>query len=183
MSKQTYTLQEIVEIATQVGIKVAHEEINKFKFERLRDRHNRRFRNTKMLLQNYRTFSIHKDEAVYRCDYEVQEILSELDDFDNDNDLFIESIKKSKERTKIIIKHIDKMFSVFRFLAESSKDETDQKRYKTVKMLYIEEEQSTIRDIAETLYVDERTVHRYKNDAIATLSSLIFGIDGMKWKN
>ena len=65
MSEDRLEQQEIVKLAAVAGAKAAMETLEK---ERQRDRRemaDRRLRNTKLLLRNYRMFCAHVDHAVY----------------------------------------------------------------------------------------------------------------------
>lgn len=66
MSEEKLNQQEIVKLAAEAGAKAAMETLEK---ERQRDRRemaDRRLRNTKLLLRNYRVFCAHVDNASMR---------------------------------------------------------------------------------------------------------------------
>lgn len=177
------TLDEVITIATQVGIKVAHQEMQKIRLEKNKERFDKRLRNTKLLLQNFRNFKVYYDESVYKQNCSALDILDELEAYEGDECMVIESINHSRERTQIILSHILKMMQMFRWIMESSKKDEDVRKYKTIDMLYIDDEVKTADEIAKILNVETRTVHRYKKEGISILSSLMFGVDGVKLSN
>ena len=79
----------------------------------------RRLRNTKLLLKNYRAFKKHCTGAVYtdetgEHDGKKEETALELLDMmlQRDNVAVVEAIRTSCRRTKIIIRHIDAMLDL-----------------------------------------------------------------------
>lgn len=94
--------------------------------------------------------------------------------------LYIESIKRSQERTAIILRHIDKMMEYYRIDCEQNGTEEDVRRCKVVMATYIEEPKKPAQDIADTFGIERRTVYRDINVAMKQLTALIFGIDGLR---
>lgn len=181
---KTYSIDDIIKMATEVGVRIARDEINRQKQEKFKERQDRRFRNTRLLMQNFRGLKIHFNESIYKLNKQSPvHILEEIDDFDGDNTLIIESISHSRERTLIILNHLSKMMDIFRFMMDTSKKDEDVRKFKTIQMFYIDDISYTAEEVAKTLCIDTRTVHRYKNEGLTILSGLIFGIDGLKWNN
>lgn len=177
--KITVTVTEIMKMAAEAGAKAAIDKYNQEKQERLKTRYDRRLRNTEILLRNYRTFVVHKNEAVYSSSKAV-EILDELDSYEFEDEMYVESIKKSRERTAIIVTHVDKMLNVFRFMCDSNPRPEESRKYKTIYALYIDEKQKTPEEICTEMSVNQRTLYRDRKAGIQFLSGLLFGIDGIK---
>lgn len=181
MGEKKYTVDEIIKIGTEVGIKAGMEYIRKEKEQRKKGRYDRRLRNTKLLLREYRTLKIHSKDAVYSLGgAKAIDILDELDSFEYDDNLYIESIKKSKERTAVIISHVNQMMNIFKQLCENSKNIEDARKYKVIHSQFIAEEEITVEELAQQLNVHPRTVYKDIDNAVKTISSLMFGIDGLK---
>ncbi|MFU1797479.1 hypothetical protein ACM1RC_26675 [Paenibacillus azoreducens] len=164
--------QEIARIAAETALefyKKEQEKQNKLK----RDR---RLRNTKLLLRNYRKFKIHCTENIH----ELEE-LKDPDSFEylDVDDLAIESIIKNKKRTAAMVRYIDRMLEIYRILSEKSKPE-DLRRFKIMYDLYIADEEKTVEELSECHKIEKRSVYRDVNKACEALSSLLFGIDGMR---
>ncbi|MCM3041698.1 hypothetical protein M3201_18550 [Paenibacillus motobuensis] len=165
--------QEIAKIAAETALvfyKKEQERQNTIK----RDR---RLRNTKLLLRNYRKFKIH-------CAENTQE-LEELRDPDSFkyldvDDLAIESIIKNKERTAVMLNYLDNMLEIYRILSEKSKKPEDLRRYEIMYDFYIAEDEKTADELSECHKIHKRSIYRDINKACEVLSSLIFGVDGLR---
>ncbi|WP_342419236.1 hypothetical protein [Paenibacillus sp. FSL H8-0168] len=165
--------QEIARIAAETALefyKKEQERQNKLK----RDR---RLRNTKMLLRNYRKFKIH-------CGSNVQELeeLKDPDSFEylDTDDLAIEAIIKNKERTAAMVSYIDRMLDVYQILSEKSKKPEDIRRFKILFDLYVSEQEKTVEDLSDCHKINKRSIYRDINKACEAFSSLLFGVDGIR---
>jgi len=161
-------------------IKLAVEAVREYDQKQSKSRHDKRLRNTKLLLDNYSLLQDHCANAVYDKNQiiEAGNVLDVLDSFENcDKDMYIESIKKSTIRTRIILSHIDEMLELYKVYCEKSKREEDNRRYRVLRAYYFDE--CNIQDIVNAEKIDERTYYRDMKDAREKLSALIFGIDGL----
>jgi len=186
MNDLATVFERIAEKAAEMGAKAALETLKREK-EYQRDR---RLRNTKLLLRNYRTLKLHLTESVYSEDqlYEniaasALEILYGINNQD-DETLYIEAINTSLKRTEIIMQHIDHMLYIFRVICENSKRPEDLRRYRVLHAMYIEPSAGTVsaEEVAEKEKINPRTVYKDINNACITLSALLFGIDGLQLK-
>lgn len=177
------TFEKAIEIGVQVGVREALDRMQKEKDDKITYRHDRRLRNTKLLLRNYNKFRLHCKNAVYTSDQlrelEAIDVLSELNDID-DESLYVNSIKKTHDRTYIIVKHINRMIRLYKYSAEMDKDGNAIRRYKAIEMFYISSKNANYEEIAKELSVSEKTISRDLQQGIEDLSGLIFGIDGIK---
>ncbi|MDR9857792.1 hypothetical protein RJP21_29810 [Paenibacillus sp. VCA1] len=164
--------QEIARIAAETALEFyKKEQERQYKLKR-----DRRLRNTKLLLRNYRKFKIH-------CAENIQELeeLKDPDSFEylDTDELAIEAIIKNKERTAAMVRYIDQMIEIYRILSEKSKPE-DLRRFKVMYDLYIADEGKTVEELSECHKIEKRSVYRDVNKACEALSSLLFGVDGMR---
>lgn len=173
-------LDELIKTATEIGIQVGMEYIRKEKEARRKDRYDRRLRNTKLLLREYRRLKTHCTDAIYEIQHNPIFLLDEIDEFEYDDQRYINSIKESTERTATIISHVDKMLEIYRQICEMSKYPEEQRRYSIIKAVYLDEEEKDIDDIADEHCINKRTVYKDINKAVESLSALIFGVDGLK---
>lgn len=165
-----------VKLITETAVRTALEHLEKQKQEEEKKKYDRRLRNTKLLLVNYKSFKLHCED--------IETEISELEDQDNFDfldvdDLVIESIKRSKRRTLAIVKFIERMLSVYETLAANKPEE--HRRYETIKKLYASSEEFTVEDVAKCHNVDVRTVYRDRRGAVKSLSTLVFGVDGVRF--
>jgi hypothetical protein len=173
-------LEKIVDLGTQIGVRTALEFMKKEKEEKRKSRYDRRLRNTKLLLRKYRMLVLHSEESVNSGKVNKENAIDILDQIEEmDENLFIESISRSRERTEIIIAHIKKMVYIFKVICEKSPRQEEKRKYRVIDELYLQEEEKSINDLAAELFCDVRTIYRDVNDAVDTLSALIFGIDGL----
>lgn len=167
-------LETITAVATQTAL----EFFEKQKQEEEKKKYDRRLRNVKLLLRNYRSFRRHCEDV----QLDVAELKRKLDLDEVDTDEFkIMSIMKNKERTLAMVNYIDQALKVYKAMADTSSEEQELIRYKIVYDLYISENKKTIKDVAECQNVIERTVYREVDRVCKTLAVLMFGIDGIRF--
>lgn len=179
-----------IEKGVAAGVKAATDRIEEERKKERKGRYDRRLHNTCLLLKNYRVLKHHALDAVH-TGARANEVISEnavdiLDDLESmgfrkvDDRLYIESIKRSQQRTRIIIEHIDEMLRYWRIDCEQSGREEALRRYRIVVDTYISDDQMTAEELAQREHIEKRTVYKDIKAAMRPLSALIFGIDGIK---
>ena len=118
--------------------------------EREKKKYDSRVRNTELLLKNYRNFKEHIENAIYVSDELKKEDAVFEDDEDNEK-LYINSILKTKKRTKIYIDHIDNCLAYYEARCMKSDKEDIQRRYLVIKKLYIDDEKMSFENVAKEL--------------------------------
>lgn len=174
--------EAIVRLAAQAGAKAAMETLEKERAKERKSRYDRRLRNTKLLLRNYRMFKEHCEAAVFdasQIDENAIDILDLMWDRDG-GEMVVESIKKSAQRTAIIMRHIDAMVDLYAAYCYRSGKPEDARRFRVISALYIEGTPWTVSQVAAREQIDDRTVYKDVDAAVEKLSALIFGIDGLK---
>lgn len=183
-------LDIVIEKGVAAGVKAATDRIEEERKKERKGRYDRRLHNTRLLLKNYRVLKHHALDAVH-TGARANEVISEnavdiLDDLESmgfrkvDDRLYIESIKRSQQRTRIIIEHIDEMLRYWRIDCEQSGREEALRRYRIVVDTYISDDQMTAEELAQREHIEKRTVYKDIKAAMRPLSALIFGIDGIK---
>lgn len=150
----------------------ALEAVREFEKSQKKNRKVKVFQNAKKLMENYN-----------RICKSVQEGVSELSDVDDGEeleelsaeDIYINSIIKSKLRSIVMIAHIDKCLGLLE--EEMIRKETPWK-YEAFKMSYLENG-VTQEDIAERLDTTDRTVRRWISELTGILSIYLFGADAI----
>lgn len=182
----TLTKEEIGKMimdAALAGASMATETVEKMHKKEEKERRDRRLHNTKLLLKNYRMLKIGCQKAVFKKESEHETTESVFEDImsmrDEDDKVIVESIKKSAERTQIIINHVDKMLDVYRIHCSKCTDR-EKRQYKVIKGLYIAKEKKTVSDLAREFNVSKVTIYEDIKIAEERISCLIFGIDGLK---
>ena len=177
------TMEIAVQRGTEAGIKAAMDYLTEERKQLKKGRYDRRLRNTRLLLKNYRFFRNYAKNAVYKASQlkeNAVDILDGLDEYSFDDSLYIESIKKSQQRTLIILNHIDEMLRYYKIDCEQSGKDEELRRYRIIVAYYINDQRKSAEQIAEDEHIERRTLYKDINMALKPLSALIFGIDSMK---
>lgn len=186
MNKEELSTQDIVRIAAEAGARAATETLEKERKRNRKEIADRRLRNTKLLLRNYRVFRTHVANAVYKVEeYEpLENIWADLMMPGRDNALFVESIEKSVARTATIVRHMETMMQLYKVSCHTSGNAEDERRWQVINALYIceDEERRTIPQLAKEFGVVERTIYNDIDIACERIAALMFGIDGIKRK-
>lgn len=174
--------EHIAQIAGEAGARLALDIIDKEKKKAAKEHRDRRLHNTKLLLRNYRMLKGHCESAVYEAaqlDVSEVNILELMERVFTNDEMYVESIKRSAERTHIIMSHVNEMLRIYEIYCSTSGAAEDRRRYNVIYDRYVADEPMTIAEIAEKENVDNSTVYRDINVAVEKLSALLFGIDGL----
>lgn len=148
-----------------------------------KSRQDRRLHNTRLLLKNYRLLKEHTKGAIFNASQAKEravDILDGLNDYEMDDGLYIESIKKSQQRTLIILAHIDQMLELYKAYCYNSGNPEDIRRYGVIMATYIDEPKKSALEIAGTFGIEKRTVYKDIKAAANPLTALLFGIDSLR---
>ncbi len=173
-------------VGAEVGAKAAIKSIEREK-KKLRERqYDRRYHNTKLLMQNYRHLNEHFNNAIFEIEQaeEVDEsfidIMEMMSSKGYEDNFSVEAIKSSTVRTKIIMTHVNRMLDVYALMCERSNREDDKRHYRILKAMYLDEIPTTAQSIANTEHIDKRTVYKDIDAAVSCLTSLLYGICGIE---
>ena len=157
-------IKQIVDIATETTAKIlaAQKEVEN------RTLIDRRLRNTKLLLKNFRHLKAHANSIRVELD-ELDELLI-LDSEDLD-EIEVESIKKSKRKTLIMLAFISHMLELYRTINE--------KRHMIVACLYIADEKTSVEELANYYKCTTRAIYKELRIAVSEISALFFGVDSI----
>ena len=168
------------------GVQAADERMEANRQRERKGRYDRRLHNTRLLLKSYRALRHHALGAVSSggqvngVKENAVDILDSLDDVRIDDTLYIESIKRSRQRTQIILEHIDEMLRYWRIDCEQSGKDEALRRYRIIMDTYIRDDPVPAEELAEREHIERRTVYKDIKAAMRPLSALIFGIDGIR---
>lgn len=169
------------EVGAKAAIKAVERERKKFR----EAQYDRRYHNTKLLLQNYRHLNEHFKNAIFELEQAEEYDESFIDIMDimtshgYDDDLYVESIRNSTVRTKIIMTHVNRMLEVYGIMCERSNRADDKRHYRILRAMYIDDTPSTAQAIADREHIDKRTVYKDIDAAAAYLTALLYGISGI----
>jgi len=177
-------MEQAIQQGVEAGVKAGAEYIEAEKRKVRQGRYGRRLHNTRLLLKNYRLFKEHAEGAISSGRQANREnaidILDELDRYNYNDSLYIESIKRSQERTAIILRHIDKMLQYYKIDCDQNGTPEDRRRYEIIMATYIVEPKEHPQAIADRFNIERRTLYKDISIAMKPLTALIFGIDGLR---
>ena len=183
-----FLIEKMIESGVNEGIQKGLKLYDNMQKNKTKFRYDKRLRNTRLLLKNYRSFVEHCDNAKYLVENPIKKEIEKdnlkvqlFDDFYNlqDDAYIVASILKSKEKTRIILDHINLCLDFFQAKAIKTNNQEMIRRYNVISDLYINETPMTYEEIAEIEHISQKTVNRDRKKAIEELSVLIFGIDGL----
>lgn len=141
----------------------------------IKSRHDWKLRNTRLLLNHYNYFKDHIDESIYNSDQmKTIDVIAEIESCNTH--INIQSIKKSAQKTFVIMSHIDSMLDLYKSWCDRS-GETEQRRLRVLKMFFFDK--IKVPDILQGEFISERTFYRDIDEAVNKLSALIFGIEAV----
>ena len=176
-------MEQAIQRGIDAGVKAAMEHIHNEREKDRKSRQDRRLHNTRLLLKNYRLLKEHTKGAIFRASQAREravDILDGLNDYEMDDGLYIESIKKSQQRTLIILAHIDQMLELYKAYCYNSGNPENIRRYGVVMAAYIDEPKKSALEIAGTFGIEKRTVYKDIKAAANPLTALLFGIDSLR---
>ncbi len=175
-------LQDIYERAAAVGAREAMKRLEQERKKEFGQRADRRLRNTRLLLRNYRMLKEHAQNSVfsraqmYESAFDILESMMRYD-----NDVIISSIKDSAARTAVMVFHVETMMGLYEAFCEKSPNrEIERRRYDVVWDMYIAEQTLSAKEIAKKQNMSRENVYADLRVAIERLTALIFGVDGLK---
>lgn len=178
MAEKQALSPEMIEEITRTTLQVMKDFQEKEKQKQQKEKRDWRLRNTKLLLKHYRSFVSHVEgarEKVTAMDYaDAMESLYT-------NRLALESIKRSRQRTIVMVKFVQKMIGVYQAMCETSGQQEELRRYHIIHAMYISEKKQTVEELAEFHKIEPRTVYNDVKNAVNTLSVLVFGVDGIEF--
>lgn len=178
-------LRQIYEEAAKIGAREAVRAFEQEKKKECAQRGDRRLRNTKLLLRNYHMLKEHAENSVFgrtQMEESAADILESMLSI-YDNEVIIDSIRRSASRTAIIVSHIETMLGLYRCYCErSANSEIDTRRYHVLWDRYMADHPLGAKEIARKYDMSKESVYSDLNVATERVSALIFGVDGLDLK-
>jgi len=167
--------QEQYEAIAAVVIKLHEEQ----KVKELKEHMDERIGNVRLLLQNYRKFKAYAQNAICSIKEAKKILTGMMSDVNSlDDNLKIEAIIRSKERTLVMLAHIDRMLSIYKAWCSSYGDDSAERRCNIVFDKYIAEctVKPSAEKLAEKYFIDRKTVFNDLNKAYEEIAPIMFGI-------
>lgn len=169
------------EIGAKSAVRAVERERRRFK----QQQYDKRYQNTKLLLRHYRTLNAHYQNAAFdtttaEADETFMDVMELMDGYSYDENLYVESIKRSAITTSIIMAHVNKMILAYQYLCEKSLREDDKRHYRIMRALYIDANPTSAAALAQAENIDKRTVYKDIDAAAADMTALLFGVPGVE---
>lgn len=168
-------LERLVQLAADTAV---------LRYEEMRDAEHKRLRkklknNTIKLLRHYNKLQVYIDNAIEDSDKAGELWLDELlaDMFDDKQAVNVKAIIRSKERTYIMMRHINNMLDIYREQCIIKSNSY----YDCIVKKYIDGKSDV--DIGKELNTSDRNVRRWAEHGIEELSILMWGIVGVNIPN
>lgn len=165
--KERTDKDEIKALAKEVAKEAIFDIVNKNK--------DRRYQNTKLLMENYNNLKAHieGDEDNIDIKLEFRDETGEI--YIKTDYMWLESISKSKARTKEMLRYVDEKLEFLKYKYEKlGKEEI----VSSFIMFYIDG--NTDEEIRKKHPCGENTPRRWRNKILRELSVLLWGIDAIK---
>lgn len=175
-------LKEICDRSAAIGAKEALKTFEQARKKEYSGRADRRLRNTKLLLRNYRMLKEHAENSVFGRSQMEESALDILESMMSmyDNEVIIESIKRSATRTAVIITHIDTMFGLYAAYCDNAPNrDIEMRRFDVIWDMYMADHTLSAKEIAEKQHMSKDNVYADLRVATERLTALIFGVDGL----
>lgn len=175
-------LKDIYEKAATIGAKEAIKTYENEKEKEYSKRADRRLRNTKLLLKNYHMLKEHAENSVFGRTQMEESALDILESMMSmyDNEVIIESIKRSATRTAVIVSHIETMFGLYREYCKSAPNrDIETRRYDVIWDMYMADHTLSAKEVAKKQHISRDSVYADLRMATERLTALIFGVDGL----
>lgn len=133
-------LKAIAEAASEKAIEAYRKEVEVHR-EEARDR---RFHNTKLLLERFKGLEEHSKEAVRSAsqvedDPDLEELVELMKGYDNRYEASVPSIMKSAAYTSTLVHHVKRMLDFYKRCCDVSQKPEDSRRYRIIYSTYLAE--------------------------------------------
>ena len=148
--------------------------------------------NTKLLLEHYRLFKEHAEYSIFDVSTFDEDQMSVIDILDSmlqtavgKGEIAGESIKNSAVRTNIILNHINAMLDVYEAICHKDCKPEAERKWDALSTIYIKPipdgkaKMELYEELAEKYFVTDRQIRRDIEDAMISLTALMFGVDGI----
>lgn len=172
---------DMVKLAAEAGAKAAMDRIAEERKNMRKKSSDRRLHNTKLLLKNYRMLKDNAENSVFgrsQMEESAADILTSMMNL-YDDEVIVESIKRSASRTAIIVAHIETMMGLYEAYCSKSGNQIDMRRYEVIYDMHIAEDPMTVKEIAKKHHMSKENVYSDLKISYESLTALIFGVDGL----
>ena len=194
MIQQSGEIEQIIEKTAKLTAEKIYAKMRSDNAKEQDSLFDKRLYNTKLLLEHYRLFKEHAENAVFELTRLDEAELTAIEIMDSmwqsagpgRGEIAIESIAKSALRTEIVIRHIDEMLGIYEAYCYRSGKPENERRWNIINTMYIKPLQGNktktelYEELAQKHFISDRQVKYDINMALEQITALLFGIDGVR---
>lgn len=175
-------INEIAAIAGKEALKAFREEQRKE--ERKRAKEGDKVKQTKKMLSSYRRIKATLSEEAEFTEEEqielrwkfIEDLMGNVKSIAGNAERTIEDAEKRRQRDRYCVYRIEQATEMYRSECEKSGSEEMQRRYRELSMMYLEENQYTVQEIAEVENISDKTVYKDLGIACGIVAVYLLGI-------
>lgn len=194
MIRQPGEIEKIIEQTAKLTAEKIYAKMRSDNAKEQESLFDKRLYNTKLLLEHYRLFKEHAENAVFELTRLDEAELTAIEIMDSmwqsagpgRGEIAIESIAKSTLRTQIVIKHIDEMLGIYEAYCYRSGKPENERRWDVINTMFIlpmpvgKSKTELYEELAAKHFTSARQIQRDINDSMEKITALLFGIDGIQ---
>lgn len=172
---------ETIDAITKIASAAAISEFEKIRAQSRQEKTDKRLRNTKLLMKDYRKVMKFNSNGIYEtaqlCQSFENDALFSLAGISPSDHFRVESIRNNVAITRIIVEHINTMLDVYKSMCEKSPKPEKQRRWRVLQAMYLSSEEISPAEISEKEHISVSLVYEDINNACKDLTPLLFGLD------
>lgn len=194
MIRQPGEIEKIIEQTAKLTAEKIYAKMRSDNAKEQESLFDKRLYNTKLLLEHYRLFKEHAENAVFELTRLDEAELTAIEIMDSmwqsagpgRGEIAIESIANSTLRTQIVIKHIDEMLGIYEAYCYRSGKPENERRWDVINTMFIlplpigKSKTELYEELAAKHFTSARQIQRDINDSMEKITALLFGIDGIQ---
>lgn len=179
------TQEQINQIASIAGKEAVHTfRAEQIKEEKKRARGEDKVRKTKKMLSSYRRLKVKLSDEVEFTEEEqielrwkfLQDLMGNAKDIVSKSERTIQDAEKKRQEDMYCIYRIEKATDMYREECEKYGSEEAKRRYRELRMMYLEEKAYTVQEISEIENVSDKTVYKDLGIACGIVSVYLLGM-------
>jgi hypothetical protein len=176
-------ISQIAAVGAQEGVKAFKEEQRKE--ERRRKKEEDKVRKTKKLLSSYRRIKVTlsdgeqftpDEQAELRWKF-IEDLMGNAKDIVGKSERTIKDAERKREEDLYCAFRIEKAAEMYREECEKSGSEEAKRRYRELKMMYLEEKPYTVQEISQVENISDKTVYKDIGIACGIVAIYLLGAD------
>lgn len=179
------TQEQINEIAAIAGKEAAHIfRAEQVKAEKKRANEENKVKRTKKMLRSYRRIKTTlSDEAEFTEEEQIelrwkfiQDLMGNAKEMVSKSERTIQDAEKRRQEDLYCIYRIEKATEMYREECEKSGSDEAKRRYRELRMMYLDENQYSVQEISEVEKVSDKTVYKDLGIACGIVAVYLLGI-------